>query len=78
MEATQEDLFCWSEKYHVGIAFADVQHKQLVDIINRLHQVLMEGKGRVVIGKTLDELIRYTTDPEMFGFGQAKVPTKQL
>ncbi len=61
MEATQEDLFCWSEKYHVGIAFADVQHKQLVDIINRLHQVLMDGKGRVVIGKTLDELIRYTT-----------------
>jgi hemerythrin len=60
MGARQEDIFPWSEKYHVGIAFADVQHKQLVDIINRLHQVLVDGKGRVVIGKTLDELIRYT------------------
>jgi hemerythrin len=60
MGAVQEDLLPWSDKYHVGIAFADVQHKQLVDIINRLHQALVEGKGRVVIGKTLDELIRYT------------------
>jgi hemerythrin len=60
MGALQEDLFPWSEKYHVGIAFADVQHKQLVDIINRLHRALVDGKERVVIGKTLDELIRYT------------------
>lgn len=60
MADPQEDLFPWSEKYHVGIAFADVQHKQLVDIINRLHQALVDGQERVVIGKTLDELIRYT------------------
>jgi hemerythrin len=60
MGALQEDLFPWSEKYHVGITFADVQHKQLVDIINRLHRALVDGKGRRVIGGTLDELIRYT------------------
>jgi hemerythrin len=60
MAAPQEDLFPWSEKYQVGITFADVQHKQLVDIINRLHQALVEGKGRVEMGRTLDELIRYT------------------
>jgi hemerythrin len=60
MGALQEELFPWSEKYHVGIAFADVQHKQLVDIINRLHQALMDGKGRRVMGRILDELIRYT------------------
>ena len=60
MGTPQEDLFPWSEKYQVGIAFADVQHKQLVDIINRLHQALVDGKGRIVIGRTLDELIRYT------------------
>ena len=60
MEALQEVLFPWIEKYHVGIAFADVQHKQFVDIINRLHDALLDGKGKLVIGKTLDELIRYT------------------
>jgi hemerythrin len=56
----QEDLFPWSEKYRVGIAFADVQHKQLVDLINLLHQGLQEGKARVEIGKILERLILYT------------------
>jgi hemerythrin-like metal-binding protein len=60
MGAPQEDLFCWSEKYHVGIAFADVQHKQIVDIINRLHQSVVEGREKKVIGKNLNDLIRYT------------------
>ena len=60
MGATKEELFRWSEKYNVGIDFADVQHKQLVEIINRLHQALVDGKGRLVIGRTLDELIRCT------------------
>jgi hemerythrin len=60
MGTPQEELFPWSEKYYVGIAFADVQHKQLVDIINRLHQALVDGKGRKVVGKNLDDLIRYT------------------
>jgi hemerythrin-like metal-binding protein len=61
MGALQRDLFPWSEEYQVGIAFADVQHKQLVDIINRLYQAWVDGKARPVIGRTLDELIRYTT-----------------
>jgi hemerythrin-like metal-binding protein len=60
MEAPQETLFPWSEEYYVGIDFADVQHKQLVDIINRLHQALVNGEGRTVIGRTLNQLIRYT------------------
>lgn len=60
MRPPQEELFPWSEKYHVGIAFADVQHKLLVDIINRLHQALMDGKERKVIGRALEELIRYS------------------
>ena len=60
MGALHEELFPWSDKYHVGIGFADVQHKQLVDIINRLHQSFMEGKGRLVIGKALDDLVRYS------------------
>lgn len=60
MGTRQEDFFPWSEKFNVGVAFADVQHKQLVDIINRLHQALVNGEGRRVISRTADELIRYT------------------
>ncbi len=60
MATPQEDLLPWSEEYFVGIDFADVQHKQIVDIINRLHQALVDGKGRKVVGKALDDLIRYS------------------
>ena len=53
-------LFPWSDKYQVGIGFVDTQHKQLVDIINRLHEAMATGKGKDWVGKTLEELIRYT------------------
>lgn len=53
-------LFPWSQKFQVGIGFVDAQHKQLVDIINRLHEAMASGRGKEVLGKTLEELIRYT------------------
>jgi len=59
MEALPDDIFPWSDKYQVGIAFADVQHKQLVDIINGLHQAVLEHKDKAVIGKALNRLILY-------------------
>jgi hemerythrin-like metal-binding protein len=54
------ELFPWSDQYQVGIDFVDKQHRVLVDIINNLQQSMLEGKGKVVIGKTLEELIVYT------------------
>jgi hemerythrin len=59
IEPRQEELFPWSEKYQMGIDFADVQHKQLVDQINIVHQALMQAKGRAIVGRNLDDLIRY-------------------
>ena len=59
METPSDDIFPWSDKYQVGIDFADVQHKQLVDIINGLHQSVIEGKDKVVIGRALNRLILY-------------------
>jgi len=59
MGATPNVLFPWSEEYQVGIGFVDVQHEQLVDIINRLHQAMLAGKGKQVVGKALEELILY-------------------
>jgi hemerythrin len=58
--ATATVLFPWSEKYQVGIGFVDTQHKQLVDIINRLHQAMATGKGKDQLETTLQELIQYT------------------
>ena len=58
--ATATELFPWAEKYKIGILFVDVQHKQLVDIINRLHGAMAAGKGKDQLDATLQELIRYT------------------
>jgi hemerythrin len=58
MGASPQNVFTWSERYRVGISFADVQHKQLVDIINRLHEALVDRKGRKAVGKALEDLIR--------------------
>ena len=60
MSSPTRELFPWSEKYQVGIGFVDAQHKRLVDIINRLHQGMLAGHGKETVGKTLEELIRYT------------------
>jgi hemerythrin-like metal-binding protein len=56
---TPNVLFPWSKEYQVGISFVDIQHKQLVDIINRLYQGMVAGKGRQEVGKALEELILY-------------------
>ncbi len=55
----RSQLLTWSDKYQTGIAFADTQHKQLLEAMNRLHQALADGKGKLEIGKTLNELMAY-------------------
>lgn len=52
-------LFEWSDKYSVNIKEIDSQHKNLVDLLNSLHDSMKVGKGSEVLGKTLTELIQY-------------------
>jgi len=53
-------LIEWSENYSVGVASLDEQHKRLVELINRLHQAMLDGQGRSVVHEILDALIDYT------------------
>jgi hemerythrin-like metal-binding protein len=39
----------------------DHQHKNLVDMINKLHRAMKNGSGNQVIGDILDMLVDYTT-----------------
>ena len=59
-------LIDWSESMSVGIPGIDEQHKKLVQMINELHEAMKARKAADVMGKILDELIRYTTTH--FGF----------
>jgi hemerythrin-like metal-binding protein len=53
-------LFPWSDNYSVKIGVIDMQHKNLVTIINNMHQAMVEGHGKEELGKILTGLIKYT------------------
>ncbi len=53
-------FFTWSDRYSVGIRRIDEQHRELVNLLNRLYEAMYQGHGRDALGKVLDGLIRYT------------------
>ncbi len=53
-------LINWDNSLQVNVKQFDQQHMVLIDLINELHQAMMTGKGKEVVGKTLNNLISYT------------------
>jgi hemerythrin len=53
-------LFPWSDTYSVQIGIVDMQHKNLVDLINELHQAMITRTGKEHLGKILSNLLKYT------------------
>jgi hemerythrin len=60
MATATAQLFPWSDTYSVNIGIIDMQHKNLVSIINDLHQAMAAGHGKDQLGKILSNLIKYT------------------
>lgn len=54
------DLFHWSDDFSVGIEEIDAQHKELVDLLNQLHEAIHEHHGRDTSRAILDKLADYT------------------
>ena len=50
----------WDKGLETGIEIIDNQHKKLISLVNDLHGAMKGGKGRLVIGDTLEELATYT------------------
>jgi hemerythrin-like metal-binding protein len=53
-------LVTWSEKLSVGVPSIDNQHKKLVTLLNQLHDAMLAGRGKEVVGTVLKGLIDYT------------------
>ena len=53
-------LFPWSDTYSVSIGIIDMQHKNLVNTVNELHQAMIAGKAKMELGKILSDLVKYT------------------
>jgi hemerythrin len=50
----------WKDEFSVGVTAMDVQHKQLVAMVNQLYEAMRLSKGDAVIGSILPSLVLYT------------------
>ncbi|HOV98532.1 MAG TPA: bacteriohemerythrin [Bacteroidota bacterium] len=53
-------LVQWSSNLSVGVPSLDAEHKQLLELINKMHEAMQRGEGKTVVANILDQLIRYT------------------
>ncbi|MDQ5986419.1 MAG: Bacteriohemerythrin [Syntrophus sp. SKADARSKE-3] len=53
-------LIKWDSNLSVGVAEMDKQHQKLIDLINQLNDAMSQGKGKDVLGKTINGLLDYT------------------
>jgi hemerythrin len=64
-------LIKWDDQLSVKNAKIDSQHQTLITMINDLHDSMMAGKGKEVMQKTIQGLVRYakehfSTEEQMF------------
>ena len=53
-------LMTWTDSMSVGVKMLDDDHKKLIDMVNELHDGILEGHRREALGHVLDELVKYT------------------
>lgn len=53
-------LINWTDDLKTGADIFDEQHKNLVNLINRLHEGMAQGKGRDILSTILSDLVSYT------------------
>lgn len=53
-------LVDWKASMSVGVELLDNQHKQLLSLINSLHEQMKIGKGRLGLPSIVKELVSYT------------------
>ncbi len=51
-------LLCWKDDYSVGIAAVDHEHRQLVDLINRLHDELDAPAAKLTVPAFFGDLLK--------------------
>jgi len=56
------DLIEWNDKLIIGITRIDNQHKELIRIVNELHEAMKSGKGNDKAMETVKFLLKYTVD----------------
>jgi hemerythrin len=49
----------WTDSFSVGNPAIDTQHRQLVDLVNELHDAMKAGKGQATLAHVFSSLVEY-------------------
>ena len=60
MTPTATTFMTWKDAWLTGIREVDTQHKQLVRLLNDLHQAMSPGQCKDALGTILGSLVSYT------------------
>lgn len=53
-------LFEWSDEFSVGVSGMDRHHQKIFDMLNNLHEAMLQGKAMDMMGDIIKELLDYT------------------
>jgi hemerythrin len=53
------ELIVWEPSFSVNVEFLDKQHQMLVQMINDLHDAMLDGNEKETIGKLIEQLLTY-------------------
>ena len=53
-------LIQWSSELSVQIKTIDKQHQHLIGMINELNDAMLHGKGKEIVGRIINGLVRYS------------------
>jgi hemerythrin-like metal-binding protein len=60
MATATANFITWSDRYSVGIAKIDSEHRKLVDLVNDLYAAIVAGNPATTTNKVLDGVAAYT------------------
>lgn len=53
-------LIPWTDNFIIDSSIIDLQHKKLIDLINKLYSAFLEGQANNILSSIIDELADYT------------------
>ncbi|HVN29295.1 MAG TPA: bacteriohemerythrin [Candidatus Binataceae bacterium] len=55
-------FFEWKDDLTVGHPMIDRDHKMLIQYVNEMHEAMMSGKGKAIVGAIIAKLVAYTKE----------------
>ena len=79
------ELIVWDPSFSVNVEFLDKQHQMLVQMINDLHDVMINGNEKDAIGRLIEQLLTYSAMHfareehyfDIFGYPDTDIHKKQ-